>query len=168
MRPLTNHLFSVFRRLDGAKFLAYLTTLADAPTKDQTPYRTLVVKSPGIASVGAIVQTTGGNKILLLETAPDFEWAESYRAAFVSREYSWKRRVVVIDPVSKVSRDNGLVDMGPIYAYFEKPEAIMFQGTSETKYRFLTGQDVLSGDIIDGRNVKRVFATMGVKAVELD
>lgn len=168
MRPLTNHLFTTFRRLDGARFLGHLTTLAAAPTKDQMPYRVLVVKSPRIASVGAVVQTAGGRKILLLETAPDFDWAEAYRAAYVSREYSWKRRVVVTDPVSKVKRDNGLADMGPIFAYFEKPEAILFQGTSETKYRFLTGQDVMSGDIIDGRNVKRVYETMGVKAVELE
>lgn len=168
MRPLTNHLFSSFRRLDGARFLGFLTTLADAPTKDQTPYRKLLVKSPGIAHVGAVVQAPGGSKILLLETAPDHEWAESYRAAYVSREYSWKRRVVVTDPVSKVSRDNGLSDLGTIYAYFDKPEAIMFQGTSETKYRFLTGQAVQSGDIIDGRNVKRVYAAMGVMAVELE
>jgi hypothetical protein len=168
MRATSNRLFEVFRRLDGARFMALLGPLAEAPTKDQMPYRKLMVKSPGIASIGAIVVDPGGRKILLLETAPDFAWAEAYRVAYVSHQYAWKRRVVVTDPVSKVKRDTGLSDMGLIYAYFEKPEAIMFQGTSETKYRFLTGQDVVSGDIIDGRNVKRVYDVMGVKAVELE
>lgn len=168
MRPLTNRLFHKFSRLDGAAFSAHLTTLAEAPTKDQVPYRTLVVKSPGIASVGAIVTTPGGRKMLLLETPPNFEWAEAYRAAYVSKEYAWKRRVVVTDPVSRVDRDAGFSSMGMIYAYFEKPEVILFEGSKETKYRFLTGQDVLAGDVIDGRNVKRVYETMGVKAVELE
>ncbi len=168
MRASRTRLFSSFHRLDGARFLAFLTTLAAAPTKDQTPYRSLVVSSKGIASVGAVVVAPGGHKILLLETAPDFEWAESYRAAYVSREYTWSRRVVVTDPVSHVARNEGLQDMGLIYAHFEKPEVQMFQGNKETKYRFLTGQCVIAGDIIDGKSVKRVYDAMGVKAVEIE
>lgn len=168
MRPITNRLFHKFSRLDGAQFLGFLTTLAEAPTKDQVPYRTLVVKSPGIARVGAVVESPGGRKMLLLETPPNFEWAEAYRAAYVSREYPWKRRVVLTDPVSKVKRDAGFSDMGMIYAYFEKPELVMFEGSKETKYRFLTGQDVTPGDVIDERNVKRVYDSMGVKVVELE
>lgn len=168
MRRLNNRLFESFRRLDGARFLANLAPLAEAPTKDQLPYRKLMVKSPGIARVGIVVVDPGGRKILLLETAPDLAWAEAYRAAYVSQEYPWKRRITVVDPVSKVKRDAGMADMGLIYAYFEKPESIMFEGAAQTKYRFLTGQDVISGDVIDGRNVKRVYEAMGVKVVELE
>lgn len=168
MRPLTNNLFSEFRRLDGARFHAFLSTTAQAPTKDQVPYRTLVVKSKGIVRPGNVIQAPGGDKILLLETSNDYPWAESYRAAYVSKAYAWKRRVVLTDPVSKVKRDNGVQDMGVIYAYFEKPEVIIFEGSKETKYRLLTGEDVQAGDTIDGRTVKRVYDTMGVKAVEIE
>lgn len=168
MRPLTNKLFKTFKRLDGAHFLASLSTLAAAPTKDQIPYRVLAVKTKGIVKIGDVVSAPGGRKILLLETPPDFEWAEAYRAAYVSREYTWKRRVVKTNPVSGVKEDDGFADMGPIYAYFEKPEALMFEGATETKYRFLTGQDVIAGDVIDGRNVKRVYGSMGINVVELE
>lgn len=167
MRPLNNSLFQTFRRLDGARFLANLSTLADAPTKDQIPYRVLLVKTKGIVKAGDVVFGEGNRKILLMENAPDFAWGETYRAAYVSREYSWKRRVLVKNPVSLVMEDAGLMDMGTIYAYFEKPSVVMFEQNPETKYRFLTGQDVMATDIIDGRNVKRVFETMGVKAIEI-
>lgn len=168
MRPNNNLLFSSFFRLDGARVLAYLTPLADAPTKEQVPYRRLVVKSRGIVVAGDVLKGPGAHKILLLETAPDFDWAESYRAAYVSREYTWKRRVVMTDPVSKVKRDASLADLGTVFAHFEKPEMVTFQGNKETKYRFLTGQDVAVGDLIEGYRVVRVYDAMGVKAVEVE
>lgn len=168
MPKLTNRLFTEMRRLDGARFLAFLSTTAQAPTKDQVPYRTLVVKSAGILRPGDIVEAAGGRKMLLLETSRDHEWAEAYRAAYVSGSYAWERRGVETDPVSKVKRDTGMQPIGTIYAYFEKPEVIMFEGSKETKYRILTGEDVQPGDTIDGKSVKRVYGAMGVKAVELE
>lgn len=168
MRQLTNKLFSEFQRMDGARFFAFLSTTAQSPTKDQIPYRTMVVKSRGIVSCGSVVQAPGGAKMLLLETSNDFEGCEAYRTAHVTRAYAWMRRLTTTDPVSKVKKDQGLQAIGTLYCYFEKPEVSMFEGSKDTKYRILTGENVQPGDVIDGKNVKRVYAAMGVKAVELE
>lgn len=168
MRPLSNRLFTTFRRLDGARFFAYLSATAAAPTKDQMPYRTLVVKSRGIVSPGVVVQAPGGDKLLVLEYSNDHDWSEAYRAAYASGALKWERRVVETDPVSLVNRDIGMKDMGVIYAYIDKPQTLVFEGATDTKYRILTGEAVEPGDLIDGKTVKRVYEAMGVKAVEIE
>jgi hypothetical protein len=168
MRPISNKLFTVFRRLDGAQFFAYLSATAAAPTKDQMPYRILVVKSRGIVQPGTVVQAPGGDKLLVLEYSNDHNWSEAYRAAYASKAMLWQRRVVETDPVSLVKRMLGLQEMGTLYAYVDKPEYIAFEGSGDTKYRILTGEDVEPGDLIDGKTVKRVYQIMGVKAVEIE
>lgn len=168
MRPLSNRLFKEFRRLDGARFMAFLSSTAQAPTKDQMPYRVLVVRSKGLVGPGTVVQAPGGDKLLVLEYSTDQDWSEAYRAAYVPKAYRWQRRSVVTDPVSLVKRDSGMTEMGELWAYMEKPEVVMFEGSSDTKYRLLTGEDVKAGDLIDGKTVKRVYAAMGVKAVEVE
>lgn len=168
MRSNSNRMFTMFRRKDGAQFLAFLTTTASTPTKDQMPYRQLIVKSPGIVKLGDVVASPAGRKILLLETPNDNEWGESFRAAFVSREHSWTRRVVETDPVSRVKRDVGLQDMGPLPVYIEHPQVSKFEGESDTKYKFLTGEDVQPGDYVAGKIVKRVWDSMGVRGVEIE
>lgn len=168
MRSNSNRMFSMFRRADGAQFLAFLSTTAATPTKDQMPYRQLIVKSSGIVGLGDVVTSPAGRKILLLETPSDNEWGECYRAAFVSREHSWTRRVVVTDPVSKVKRDNGTQDMGTICVYIEHPQISKFEGESDTKYKFVTGEDVQPGDKVDGKIVKRIWDSMGARGVEIE
>ena len=168
MRPLSNKLFTVFRRLDGVQFYAYLSATAAAPTKDQMPYRVLIVKSKGLIQPGNVVQAPGGDKLLVLEYSTDHNWSEAYRAAYASQPLVWQRRVVETDPVSLVKRDIGFQDMGVIYAYIDKPEVLSFEASSDTKYRILTGEEIVAGDTIDGKTVKRVYSVMGVKAVEIE
>lgn len=168
MPRLSNRLFKEFRTLTGARFYGFLSATAAAPTKDQMPYRTLAVKSTGIIRPGDVVQAPGGDKLLVLEYSNDRDWSESYRAAYVSDELTWQRRSVTTDPVSRVKRDTGLMDMGVLYGYTERPEAVAFEGSNLTKYRLLTGADVHPGDIIDGKTVKRVYKVMGVKGLEIE
>lgn len=161
----TNRLYDVFTRIDGCKANALLTTASNASTKDKAPYRVLLVRKPCRFKVGDVIRTNGGEKLLLLEHPNDLNWTENFKVQTITKVYEWLRPVKLIDPVAKVKRDNGTQDMGLVYCTFETPEDISLDKMLDTKYRFLTGQDVRVDDLIDGKIVKKVVEVLGVNLV---
>lgn len=165
LAPHTDRLYDVFTRLDGCKVRALLTAAANASTKDKPPYRVLLVRKPIRVSVGDVLRTKGGELLLLLEHPTTLEWTKNFKVQHISGGYDWRRPLKITDPVTKMPRDNGLIDMGRVYCTFDTPEDIKLDKMLETRYRFLTGQDVRIDDLVDGRIVKRVVEVLGVKLV---
>lgn len=164
MRPLTDKLFSTYRVLGGGAVRGLLSEVPSTGT-EPTHFRTLLVRKPSPVKIGNVLFGPGGNGLLLLEHPSDFWWAVTFKVLFISRKVSWKRPVKVIDPVSKMKKDNGYQDMGLLYLNFDTGKKINGD-LDAVKYQFYTGQDVRVDDVVGGRNVKRIVDSYGVKLVE--
>lgn len=162
MPELSNGLFKVYTRIDGARFNAHLTMTPPASAKDRVPYRVLHVRKPTFIKAGDVIRTPGGEHIILMEQPDDFDWATTFRAAYAKDLLPWTRPVNVIDPVAHVQRDVAYISMGNLYVNFDTPEQLKLEGLTDTSYRFLTGQDVRVGDRVDNKVVKRLVETLGV------
>lgn len=162
---IPNQLLKVYSRLDGAKVYGHLSAPERGSSNATNPFQVFHVPEPcRLLKEGDIINSMGN--LLLLMAAPQSQLsAKTFRAYSVSEKYEWSRNIKVIDPVSKVERDQGLQCMGVIYAYFEKPAHVTMDNMSNTRYQFYTGQDVQEGDLVQGRVVKRVTEILGVKLV---
>lgn len=165
MPRLSDALFRVFTRIDGSRFRGHLTTTAIANTKDRAPYRVLYVKNPTFIKPGDVVRSYNGEYIILMDHPSDFDWANSFKAVFCNSQLPWVRRVEVEDPVSRVPRTVDHVSMGTIYANLDNPSELGLEGLVETGYRFITGQDVQEGDLVDNLRVRRIVSILGIKVV---
>lgn len=163
MPELSNGLFKVYTRLDGARFNAHLTMTPPASAKDRTPYRVLHIRKPSFIKAGDVIRTPGGEHIILIEYPDDFDWATSFKAAYAKDQLVWTRPVRFEDPVARVVRDVSMQAMGTLFVNFDTPETTHLEGLTETGYRFLTGQDVQVGDHVGVKVVKRVVETLGIK-----
>lgn len=163
MPKLSHALFSVMKRIDGAKFYGHVTSSSTVSTKEKAPYRVLHARRPTFLIAGDVVISHGGEVIILMEHPDDFYWAKSFKAVYALEKITWKRPTYQVDPVSKVKKDLGVVDMGSLYVNFDTPEELNVEGIEDTKYRFITGQDVQVNDKVGDYVVKRVIKSLGVK-----
>lgn len=162
MPELSQGLFKVMKRVDGAKFHGHLSTTAGANTKDKAPYRVLYARRPTFLIAGDVIITSAPEVVILMEHPDDHEWAVSFKAVYALEKLSWKREQFSIDPVSKVKKQQVDIDMGTLYVNFDTSELDNFEGLSGSKYRFITGQDVRVGDKVGSETVKRIVKSLGV------
>lgn len=165
MPKLSHGMFEVFRRLDGAKFNGHLTSSSLSSSKDKAPYRIMLVRRPTFVLAGDTVFSKGGEVVILMDHPDDHSWAASYKAVYALDVLNWSRQTTTIDPVSGVPKDTGYSAMGSLYVNFDSPELMNFEGFQDTKYRFITGQDVRVDDKVGTYIVKRVVKSLGVKIV---
>lgn len=135
-----------------------------------TPRRVLRVKTPGLVKPGIAVRTPS-NEIYLVgdngpsETSRGVLW-ESFRLFHANFQVNWKRRKKIIDPVTTLERDDGVEDMGTVWAVLEEidrevPDRKL--GASFELSRFLTAADVRADDLIDNRTVTRSDVQLGLR-----
>lgn len=165
MPELSHALFSVMRRVDGARFNGHLTSSTTVSTRERAPYRILLVRKPNFIKAGDTILTRGSEVVILMEHPDDYDWASSYKAVYALDQLPWSRETFIIDPVSKVQKSSGSVSLGTLYVNFDTAEEIKFEGFTDTKYRFITGQDVQVGDKVGEYFVKRIATALGVKVV---
>lgn len=160
-------LFSVMRRVDGARFNGHLTSSQVGGARFAPAYRVLLVRNPCFLQPGDTILSHNGEVIILMEAPDDHPWAKSFKAVYAQNKLAWSRKVTVIDPISKVPKDNGYTSLGTLYVNFDEAGALNFQGLQDTEYRFITGQDVHVGDKVGAYTVKRIETLLGVKVVHV-
>lgn len=166
MRPLTDKLGVRYRRLNGGYVLGFVAAVPTDSQDVSKQYRTLLIRKPTHVRVGEVLFTPGGDGLILTDHANSYDWAKTFRVLHVSRALEWKRPVKIIDPVSRVQKDNGYTPMGLLYANLDSGHVLSFEHMAETKYKFVTGQDVRVDDVVGGKTVKRIAESYGVKLVE--
>lgn len=165
MPKLTNGLFQVYVRTDGARFNGHLTTTGLVTSKEKAPYRVLHVRKPTFIQAGDVVRTPGGEHIILMEHPDDFDWATTYKASYAKAKLAWARPVKVLDPVARVPRTVSEQDLGFLYVNFDTPEELKVEGMSDTSYRFVAGRGVQVDDKVGDKVVKRIVESLGVQIV---
>jgi len=165
MPELSHGLFEKMRLVSGAKFYGHLTSSSAVSTKEKAPYRVLLARRPTFVKPGDTVVTNGAEVVILMDHPDDYPWAASFKAVYALEQFTWSRNTFVVDPVSKVKKDSGDTPLGKLYVNFDMAEELNTFGFQDTKYRFITGQDVQVGDKIDEYVVKRIVKSLGVKVV---
>lgn len=163
MPELSQALFRVMRRLDGARFNGHLTASTVGTTRDKAPYRVLVVRKPCFLVAGDTVFVNDNEVVILMEQPDDFPWGRSFKAAYAQQVMAWARSNTTTDPVSKVQKTSSETSLGNLYVNFDSAEEMNVQGFQDTKYRFITGQAIQVGDKVGTYIVKRVVESLGVK-----
>lgn len=159
-------LLKVFARLDGCKVYGHLTTPEVGTTSPNTPFLNFHVPEPNrLVKTGDLMKGNNGDILLLMDSPQTHLAAKTFRAYPITTKYPWIRNVKTIDPVARVERDQGITNLGEVYAYFEKPQDSAVNQMLNTRYQFYTGQEVKEGDVVGGKTVKRVMPLLGVKLV---
>jgi len=163
MPEINEGLFTVMRRLDGAKFKGHLTTATAVSTKEKAPYRVLLARKPTFLVPGDTVRSHDTEVVILMDHPDDFGWAKSFKAVFAQQTYDWYRPATIIDPVAGIPRGNGKTSMGKLYVNFDSAEEFRFEGFQDTEYRFITGQPILVNDYVGPYRIKKIVEMLGVK-----
>jgi hypothetical protein len=130
----------------------------------------LRVPAPTALQFGMVVRTPAGQVYILGDNGPS-EAAEgtvwqSFRLFEPSGQYRWERRIKVVDPVTRLERDDGLQDMGTVWAAMEPLDREAFDRKIRASFeqsRFITGAAVLSDDLLDGRPVTKSDVLLGLR-----
>lgn len=134
------------------------------------PRRILRTKAKTAIKLGMVVRSPSGEVYIVGENGasdgPDGTIWQSWRLFEASGQYSWKRRTMVIDPISKQEREGQPVDMGLIWVAVEPldreaPDRKM--RTSHEQDRFLCGAKVKADDMVNGKRVIRSDTVLGLR-----
>ena len=93
----------------------------------------------------------------------------TFRLFEAERQFSWKKRGKVIDPVTRLERDSSLVDQVDIWGAYE-PSPEMFDRQLRASFelaRFITNADVQKDDVVNGMKVSRVDMQLGLRLCTL-
>ncbi len=165
-RPSSTKLLKVFTRLDGCRSRGFLTTAA-MPTSGvvSMPIRLIHMLRPCMMVPGNILRLEDGTMIMLMLAEQGQDIYQTFQAVLVTTEFSWSRKSQILDPVSKVMRDGPKIELGGVYAYFDRPVDVQLEKLVESRYQFFTGQNVRVGDTVGTKLVQKVVPIAGVNLV---
>ena len=115
--------------------------------------------------MGDVIKAYNDEVVILMDNPNDLYWAVTFKAAYAKQILEWRRPVTAVHPVAHVAMNSVYIDMGPLYVNMDSPEELNIGGLVDTKYHFLTGQDVHPEDKVGDFIVRRVVKVMGVNLV---
>lgn len=147
----------------------------EAPSYQFNLPRRLLRVAPGVPlKAGMVVKGVDGVTYILGQHGSSIRHGttlfSNFRLFEATGQFDWKGRGKVVDPVTKLPRDTGLVSKGKLWGCYE-PAAMeerdrAFRMKFETG-RFITNQKVSLDDEIDGRKVSRCDEQLGIYLVSL-
>ena len=151
----------------GAKFWGELT-FADEEGEGGflAPRRFLTVSSNSTATLGSLVVAPNGDRFILGGHV-NYELVSTFKAYSVDRSAAWRRSTKMIDAATGLEREGIPLPLGTIWITLEPLRQVKDFDVSEDLLRFVTGQDVKVGDLIDEKRVTRVLNQIGLKVCEV-
>jgi hypothetical protein len=129
------------------------------------PIRLMHMLKPCLMNPGDVLRTEDGSMVMLMLAEQGQDIYTTFQAALVTTQFSWSRKSQILDPVSKVMRDGPVVQLGGVYAYFDRPIDVQLEKLVQSQYQFFTGQSVRQGDTVGGKLVSKVVPIAGVNLV---
>lgn len=138
------------------------------------PRRLLRVSPTLPVRAGMVVKSEGGSVWMVgqhgaaeTSSGPIYR---NFRLFEAAGQFSWQRRGKVIDPVTRLEKDTGLVDRPNIWGAYEPGNQEAFdrqiRSSIETG-RFITNANIQRDDVVDGRKVTRVDLQLGLRLCSL-
>lgn len=134
------------------------------------PRHVLRTKSPSSVRPGMVMRTESGRVYIISHNGPSERregtlW-ESYRLFEVSGQYKWERRRKVVDPITRLERDDlSTQNLGMIWCAmepFDREAVDREMRFSFQQQRVITGAPIMAGDIVNGAAVTKVDTQLGV------
>lgn len=124
---------------------------------------------------GMLIIDPAGRPFLIgrddIQLSDNIQYGKTFRLFRMTGQYSWKRMVTTVDPVTQLPRRSSEQELGPIWAAIEKLSNLDFdRGTHMVaeQHQVITGAAVALGDKIDGLMVRRVTITFGISICETE
>lgn len=134
------------------------------------PRHVLRTKVQTAIKAGMVLKTASGSHYIVGYNGPSEQaqgtiW-QSWRLFEATKQIEWRRRRKVVDPITKLERDDGYEPMGTIWAAFEMLSRQLTDYRAVENFeqtQIIVGQPVKLDDILDNRKVTRMVPTMGVQ-----
>lgn len=133
------------------------------------PRHVLRATFPTAIRSGMVLRSPAGAVFIVGDNGPSETYRgalwQSFRLFEPTGRYTWQRRKKKIDPITKLSRDDGMQDMGFIWVAIEPIEREAFDVTLRTSFeqtRFITGASIAADDVVDNRTVTKVDKQLGL------
>jgi hypothetical protein len=137
------------------------------------PRRLLRVNSGLPLQTGMVVRSPEGTTWMLAKHGDSEVHSgalfRNFRLFEATQQFSWEKRGKVIDPITRLPKDAGMVAQPDIWGSYE-PSPEMFDRQMRTSFeagRFITTADVKRDDIVDGKKVSRVDIQLGLRLCTL-
>jgi len=138
-----------------------------------TPRRLLLCHPDSGVQVGQVLTNSAGRKMLTAwggaDSNPGGEFQTVFKLFDLDIQLSWSRTTTVIDPVTNLNRSSQLVQLGTIWSTLELVSQDLNSLTALSRYRVLTGQQLLLNDrvtLMDGSGrhytVRRSETALGI------
>lgn len=118
------------------------------------------------ASTGTVVISPIGDRFIL-GAHVNYEFVTTFKAYNVDREAVWSRSTKTTDTATGLKREGIPTPMGTLWITLEPLRQVKDYDISEDILRFVTGQDVEVGDLIDGKRIIRIVNQIGLKVCEV-
>lgn len=159
-----------FVKEDGSRFYGQLLKPPMSQTRTSSffnPRRILKVDQKQDIKNGDVFQLEDGEWGLCFDNPEGYYRKLIYKTfgvIIMDREISWKRRIVTIDPLTKLEKVSEYQDLGLLKCSME---FIAYSDDSlkipQPRYRLLCGKDILPGDLLDNEiTVQHVERVQGV------
>lgn len=168
---------SLLQTDEGMEFFGTIMPVSESaiPSYDFTTPRNIIrVPSDSPLTVGKIIVDAFSRRFLTAIHDSGFldnrQLYKVYRLYVMNSQSSWIRGSNIIDPLTKISKGNTDVELGPIWVNREpigREEIDLTFRVKEQSYQILTNADVRLNDKIDGMVVKRVDNVLGIKKLEI-
>lgn len=130
------------------------------------PHRALVTGRKSVAEPGDLVRHHGVEYLLCGQHVT--QGTKRFLAVEVNAHLPWKRLTEVVDPVTKMKKDDQEVVLDPALSVTIEPQrSLEEQKFTKSQDRLFTAADVRAGDEIGGKKVLRVDDLFGLKLVEV-
>lgn len=130
------------------------------------PHRALVTDRNSVAKAGDMVTHHGVEYLLCGQHV--LEGTKRFLAVEVNARVTWYRLTKIIDPVTRMAKEDQLVPMDEDLSVCLEPQRSFEEANfTQSQDRLFTSADIREGDQINGKKVLRVNNLFGLKMVEI-
>lgn len=131
-----------------------------------------ILRTPFVTALrtGMVLRSPSGEVYIVGENgasdSPQGTIWQSWRLFEASGQFTWKRRTMLVDPVTHLDREGAEEDKGLIWVAIEPLDREAPDRRLRLSFeqdRFICGADIKSDDIINGKKVVRIDRVLGIK-----
>ncbi len=136
-----------------------------------SPRHVLRTAFPSAVRTGMVLRSPAGRVFIVGDNGPSEQrigtiWT-SFRLFEATGRYSWRRRNKTLDPITKQTRDSGLINVGTglIWAALEPLDRLQFDREIHFQFpqsRVITGAALQDDDLVDNRPVSKLDKQLGL------
>jgi len=165
-RNLTHKFSEIYRTQDGNKVRVEMQDAPDLnPGATVQPRKVAVIQKGPLVPPGTII--FGGGTAYLLVLEDTIANMNRFRSMEITHYLRWSRLKTIIDPVTRMAREDQLVIIEERLPIVIEPLGLVKeQGIERPKVMFHTGADVQIGDLVGDFKIHSYSMALGVRLMQ--